>query len=311
MIREDVAKAEATLRESEMEIRAGNIEGAETQLSTLLKFRDKFPTQFDNAMHELKSARAAKSALRLWADGRTSDAIRALADIRDSLDDPATAAADTAAQPRTESFAHRKAVELQKEIVDSQVATALKISPLTAADFAARAYLLHNARDADPTSLQVAGMISANYEGLVERLAATLPGLNPTGTSSEARLRLALRMSASDRLQEKVEQPPALVSAAYPHLRVSLLINDPRGCLPSSAHATLEAGLRKELSPVAEISQADWDLQFSLDDVSCPKTDIPKLSVEPVNSTYVAGHNQLVNPSYTQLENHLLLNCVN
>lgn len=59
------------------------------------------------------------------------------------------------------------------------------------------------------------------------------------------------------------------------------------------------------LAPLGRVSESDGDLQISIAQLVCPQVDIPRESVENVNSTYVAGQNQLANPQYTQLQTEL------
>ena len=290
-VREKAANAEDELRAVEARILTGDIVNAETELKTIRIYRAKFPAHFDNVEHELESVRVAKSARQYWAEGRTTEAVRSLAEIGKPL--------------QRETFTFTTVSQLKKEIVDSQIAKARAIDPITLGDFEIREELLRLARDADPTAPAVAELITANAEGLAARLSTPLSSLKPMVEASESRLRLALRTAAFDRLDEKAVVPPPLSGSAYPFLRVSLAFSDARGCLPKDAQATLEASVRKRLAPVAEFSHSDWELQFSLADVSCPQADVPKQSLESVNSTYVAGHNQLANPYYTQLQTEL------
>ena len=92
---------------------------------------------------------------------------------------------------------------------------------------------------------------------------------------------------------------------AYPGVTISLRFDDAGTCLSSSARALIESQITASLKPVAQATQSASDLEVSLSDISCPRVDIPRQSIQSVNSTYVAGQTQLANPQYVQLQSAL------
>jgi regulator of protease activity HflC (stomatin/prohibitin superfamily) len=92
---------------------------------------------------------------------------------------------------------------------------------------------------------------------------------------------------------------------AYPALYFRVQIDDRRGCLSSAIAERVQQEMARFLSPVARPANANADLQVIVTDVSCPRIDIPQQSLQAVNSTYVAGRTQLVNPRYVQLQSVL------
>ncbi|MDL1891129.1 hypothetical protein FBQ96_16440, partial [Nitrospirales bacterium NOB] len=61
----------------------------------------------------------------------------------------------------------------------------------------------------------------------------------------------------------------------------------------------------KTLDGVALTDGDDYEVAISLNDLSCQETDNPRVSVRQINSTYVAGQSQAVNPEYVQLKARL------
>jgi hypothetical protein len=53
------------------------------------------------------------------------------------------------------------------------------------------------------------------------------------------------------------------------------------------------------------LSESNADLTVRLKKTTCSASDVPTDNVQQVNSTYVAGHTQLANPAYVQLEDQL------
>lgn len=61
----------------------------------------------------------------------------------------------------------------------------------------------------------------------------------------------------------------------------------------------------RTLDGVALTDGDDYEVAISLNDLACQETDNPRVSVRLINSTYVAGQSQSVNPEYAQLQAQL------
>jgi S1-C subfamily serine protease/uncharacterized membrane protein YfbV (UPF0208 family) len=110
----------------------------------------------------------------------------------------------------------------------------------------------------------------------------------------------------------QIAQDPSFVKAkaklenlAYPALRVRIAVGELANCPPTLTKENLRTAILCALAPVARASEETWDLTLSITSVSCASTEIPREAVERVNSTYVAGHNQLANPQYVKLQDQL------
>jgi S1-C subfamily serine protease len=97
----------------------------------------------------------------------------------------------------------------------------------------------------------------------------------------------------------------SLTANAYPVLRVRLEVGDSANCTSDVNQDAIRQSILEGLGQIAKADREDWKLSFRVKTVSCSQTDVPKQSVQQVNSTYVAGHNQVVNPTYTQLQQSL------
>jgi S1-C subfamily serine protease len=84
-------------------------------------------------------------------------------------------------------------------------------------------------------------------------------------------------------------------------IRLKLTFNLPSGCGSLIDDKMIEKVVRTAIEPIAVLEDRDWDVSLSIRDISCSQTDIPRQSEQAINSTYVAGQNQLQNPEYTQL----------
>jgi S1-C subfamily serine protease len=91
---------------------------------------------------------------------------------------------------------------------------------------------------------------------------------------------------------------------AYPALRTKVIVEEPRNCASGVADEAKRTILALSPRLVTENS-GDWDITIAVRGLACSTTDIPQESVQQVNSTYVAGRNQLANPEYVQAETQL------
>ena len=96
-----------------------------------------------------------------------------------------------------------------------------------------------------------------------------------------------------------------LASRAYPVLRVRIEIEDSTNCPTEINQEASRRTILDGLGHLAKADREDWTLSFRVKAPSCSQTDVPKQSVQQANSTYVAGYNQVANPTYTQLQQSL------
>lgn len=92
---------------------------------------------------------------------------------------------------------------------------------------------------------------------------------------------------------------------AYPFIRLKLSMQEPSSCPSEMTAAELKREVQSAIGNLAEVADDQWDVELRLKQVGCTATDVPVRSSEAVNSTYVAGYNQLANPQYVQLQTQL------
>jgi S1-C subfamily serine protease len=97
----------------------------------------------------------------------------------------------------------------------------------------------------------------------------------------------------------------ALMAQAYPVLHVRVEIEASTNCASDINQEAIRQAILEGIGHVAKADREDWSLTFRVKSPSCYQTDVPKQSVQQVNSTYVAGYNQVANPVYTQLQQSL------
>ncbi len=97
----------------------------------------------------------------------------------------------------------------------------------------------------------------------------------------------------------------SLVAKAYPALRVRVEIGDPTNCPSDLTTETINQHILEGLGRVAAVDRNNWTLTLRVKAPACSVADVPKQSVQQVNSTYVAGYNQVANPLYAQLQQSL------
>jgi S1-C subfamily serine protease len=97
----------------------------------------------------------------------------------------------------------------------------------------------------------------------------------------------------------------ALEAQAYPFLNVRVEIEDSTNCPSDINHEAIRQTILEGLGHLAKADREDWTLTFRVKSLSCSQTEVPKQSIQQVNSTYVAGYNQIANPVYAQLQQSL------
>jgi S1-C subfamily serine protease len=137
--------------------------------------------------------------------------------------------------------------------------------------------------------------------GQTSSSSSVLPKANPR--VSLERLSIAERWIQQDSRFSSTKM--ALTAQAYPVLGVRVEIENSTNCPSNVNQEVIRQTILEGLGRIAKADREDWTLTFRVKSPSCSQTDVPKQSVQQVNSTYVAGYNQVVNPDYTQLQQAL------
>ena len=295
---ERVATARTRLGEAEAAAYRGDAESAGKLIDSLSAFRtwDKSRERllpFDRADSELKLARMALNLRQLWEDGKIGPAVDALPAFGTMTPDG--------------SFASKTVLEIRRGTVDLLMAQAQSAPTDSVGSLVKKVNILQLALKADSSSPQLRPLISETIDRLQRLLSKSVTGVKFARETSAGRLRLGAYNAAAELIGggAPISAPSEVVKQAYPGLAINVRVDDPRSCLSAAAKETLESGIAKSLKPVGVSAQAEWDLQTSITDISCSRVDIPRQSVQNVNSTYVAGQTQLANPQYVQLQSVL------
>jgi len=96
-----------------------------------------------------------------------------------------------------------------------------------------------------------------------------------------------------------------LMAQAYPVLHVRVECENSTNCPSDINQEAIRQNILEGLGHLAKADRNDWILTFRVKSPSCSQTDVAKQSVQQVNSTYVAGYNQVANPVYAQLQQSL------
>jgi S1-C subfamily serine protease len=136
-----------------------------------------------------------------------------------------------------------------------------------------------------PTSISSSRLSTTNSRISLERLRIAEPWINQDSrfTSTKA----------------------TLTAQAYPALHVRVGIQNSTNCPSDMNQEAIRQSIFDGLGHVARDDREGWTLTFRVESPSCSQTDVPKQSVQQVNSTYVAGYTQEANPVYAQLQQSL------
>lgn len=293
-----IAEARTALDQAQAAAYRGEVDVAAKLLSAVSEFRawDKGREKllsFEKADGELDNLRKAVQLRQLWEDGKTSSAVDALAKLGTTQPDG--------------SFASTTVAEIRHAIADTLTAQALAVPTSNVSGAMQRITALQMALKADPSALQLRPLISETIDQVNGFLAKSTTSLKFAQESSAARVRLGLVDVETELFGELGYSNVAsdFAKLAYPGFTFNVRVDDPQSCLPSGVRVRLESEIADSLKPVGRPVQSAGDLEISLSDISCPRADIPRQSVQMVNSTYAAGQNQLANPQYTQLQSLL------
>ncbi len=292
LLNQRVAAAQMRLSEAHAAAYRGDADVAANLLDALYVYRKHVKLQFDEADGELKRARMALLLRQLWKDGKLAPAVDALR-------------AFEAIKPDG-SFASRTAIEIRTAIVASLISQAATPTTTTGG-LVERIKLLRMAASADPSSNQIRALNANSLDQLNNALRKSIAELKTTRDTSAGRIRMGLDDVAGELSGGTGSSAPSseVAKQAYPGLSISVRVIDPKSCLPTTVKDRLESEIANSLKPVARPVQSAGDLEVSLSEISCPRVDIPRQSVQSVNSTYVAGQTQLANPNYAQLQSLL------
>jgi S1-C subfamily serine protease len=161
---------------------------------------------------------------------------------------------------------------------------------------------VNRAVEIDPANPQASKL----KDRIVDTVSHLLPtrGMSTRSTATSARVSLAEIELVEEELKDNPRlslQKQSLQSIAYPLLRMKVNVSSPVGCDSTLDQRFFEAAIAKALMPAVVLDNQKWDVNVSVRDISCSQTDIPRQSERTLNSTYVAGQNQLANPQYAQL----------
>jgi S1-C subfamily serine protease len=294
-----VAAAKATLNDAQAAADRGDADLASKLVDSLSPFRRRDTGRetllsFDKVDAALRNTLAALQLRRFWKDGKIELAV-------DALHSWGTV-------PPDGRFASTAVAQVRRAIVDTLIARAQSGSAQSASDLIQRVKLLQMVLRADPSSTRPRALIAETASQLSTFLAKPTAELRFAREASAGRFRLGLDDVVTDLVGERPATPAAPNEAAnyaYPALTFTFRVDDRHSCLSSDVAKRLEFEVAAALQPVAKSVQASGDMEVRVTDISCSQIDIPRQSVQSVNSTYVAGQNQLANPTYVQIQSIL------
>jgi S1-C subfamily serine protease len=294
-----VVAAQAILNDAQAAADRGDADLAAKLVDSLKPFRRRDTSRetllsFDTVDAALRNTLAALQLRQFWKDRQIELAV-------DALHTWGTV-------PPDGRFASTTVAEVRRAIVDTLIARAQSGPAESTSDLIQRIKLLQMVLKADPSSTQPRPLIAETARQLSTFLGKSTAELRFARETSAGRLRLGLHDVVTDLVADKAATPVApneVANQAYPELTFNFRVDDRHSCLPSEAAKRLESEVAAALQPVAKSVQASGDLEVRVTDIACSQVDVPRQSVQSVNSTYVAGQNQLVNPTYVQIQSAL------
>ncbi len=292
-LEEDIEAAKARATDARAALDRADVESAESSVKSLQPFRE-VVSDVPRLEKELAACKQASAAKRLWDNGGNTKALSQLVS--------AESAAPGSRCVRSFSLSLRRSVSAY------YLTAASRLSGRSVAAMLERVHLMDSALNADPSNNDAARLFEQSASAWSNLALAESKALNGGTDIRRARVSLeTLRLA-----ERELSQNPSFISAqnslkasSYPPLRVHVSTVRPSNCASVVTQDWVRATLEEALRPVAFIEDEAGGHVLSVRELTCSTTDIPRQSSQKVNSTYVAGHNQLVNPEYTRLEAQL------
>ncbi|HLG17423.1 MAG TPA: trypsin-like peptidase domain-containing protein [Blastocatellia bacterium] len=300
-VRNSIEAARGKLSAAQAALDAGDLLRVEETIKSLEVYREALlpgysliaPLTLPALEAELAAARRANAAQALWDIRQAKDALEQLS--RAEREAPSSV------------YVTEVSKRIRREISDELVSKAAKLPKGNPSQVLDALKMASEAAEVDGTNEKALDLAKQTSSVLADVLLGRRRLFVATDASS-ARVALeALRTAepwirADARLADEKHK---LESLAYPALTARVVVGDSTGCSPSLTRNIVEKTLRDSLGRVLQVSDQQADIVVVVKRTTCSSTDIPKQKSEAVNSTYVAGHNQLANPYYVSLQSEL------
>jgi S1-C subfamily serine protease len=288
-----IADAAKSARELGELIRSGEIDNSEAELHSLALYRELVP-EIAADEKDVDAVRAIVAAKEEWTNHNPAAALK----IRQ---------ADSLATPNN-AYVHEKIAELRRAMSESLI-LGDGSPPLTLTQAVRAVDSANQALSIDPSNanaLKARQQRSLVLSSLIEKRLSALRAM-----SSQASF-ATISQELVSRYEKWLKIDPAVISKtqstdnkAHSGLSVRFVQQDSTNCKFSLNSASVLQAIPGKFA-IGAISESESDLTVGIRDLDCSVTDIPVQNSQMVNSTYVAGSNQLANPSYAQLENQLV-----
>lgn len=292
-VNKNILSASETGKRAKLALDNGDLSAAKDLATAVQVYREAVPA-IDVLQKELDAADSAVAAQQLWERGNADAAIKEL--IKAETSNPESV------------FVQRMSDKVRGEIAGALIVKSSELPSSTPKQLIEKLLVAKIALEVYPKSAKAKEMDSELSARLAKALFDQNKSLLAKDTPDTERIALeTIRVGApwtgsSSGLSEQIANAQKL---AYPRIKIRLVIPDSESCKNVLPREALTKTIIEALSPVATLDNQAWDLTLTVKNLGCSATVLPKQSVESTNSTYVAGHNQLANPRYVQLQQDL------
>jgi S1-C subfamily serine protease len=288
-LNQEIETAESQAASAQAALDRADLLSARSALTSLRPYRTLLPG-LPGLETELAACEQASSAERMWDHEKDGTAYQVLL----------SAEASAPGSHCINGFS----TKLRHSVSDDYLAKAEKLSTSSINDLLETIRLTATATQIDPQNINAANSFDHAAAMWINLVAGDSEKTSATGS----RISLATLNLADHELGQTrrfITAQDLLKASAYPALHVRLSIGQPSNCPADVTTEWLRTQLEDALRPVAVPDDEGRDFVLSIREPTCTVTDIPEQSILKVNSTFIAGHTQLVNPAYTQLQERL------
>ena len=298
-LNETIKTTQARLDRARTALLRGDTLNAEVELELARQYEARIPTlapQFSETKHILAITKEANQVIQNWTEHR--DTLIAVQDARQLQD-----------RDLESPYVRNSLSTLGDSIVKYAFHSLASTPTPRPIEIVSALTLVDTVLSLRPSDANLLMLRAAKVDSLAELLLSSQTYL-PDPSASPASARVVSDVLIATRPWLGDHPAHAKLSRAVTplaSLRTTITVDPSPNCLSELNTATIENALRNSSSdPGHSIAfQKHITLNIVISDLTCTKTDIPRSDLQDVNSTYVAGYNQIQNPTYIQLRDEL------
>jgi serine protease Do len=292
-VQQDISGAKVNLQAVKVALNGGDLQRAKSLLSEITKYTDSI-AEFKSVSNEVAFAEAAKHAVGLWEAGNADKALEEIGRVETQGPDSV--------------YIRNVSTKLRREISERVAADAKALPSHNVDELLAKLNKAERATNIDPSNEKAAELEAQSSSFLLDALLSMNAATSVSPSKSGRRVALE-RLTWAETImpgnRRLLDEKGKLEESIYPVVSISISAASPSNCPETVSHDYILGSAADALKVFFKEDNRAPDFVLTVKDIICSTTDVPRQNVRPINSTYVAGYNQLANPDYVNIEQRL------